>query len=148
MQLLWSFGGQERPQQQPKLFITPRLQHWDLPPPGIHTSALGNFRHPSSLLLGLVGSVSDPNRRGLSSFGPCPGLLFPSCTSPVLMAPRSLCLYHGVSLPALSLSSTCSARARLSLFLLFSQDITQLTQDSCYVSFQLCTCVFTAVLMD
>lgn len=107
--LLCSFGGQ--------LFITQSLQHWDLAAPGICISALSNFRHSSLLLPVLVGSMLDPNRRGLASSGPSPGLLPLPCTSPVLMAPRSPCLYYGVSSPLPLHYLQCQGKATLiSLF--------------------------------
>lgn len=131
--------GQDRPRQQPTLFITPCLQHSDFCPPGICTSTLSNFRCPSSQLPGFVGSGIDPNRRGLTSFGQSPGLLHFSCTSPALlqtlMSPRSPFFYQGMSSPALSPSTTCNARAKLPLLLSFDQDITWLSQVSCCVSF-------------
>lgn len=111
-QLIHSSGGQERPQRQLTLCITPCLQHWDCPLPGICTSALINFRCPYLLLPGLVGSAPDPNKRGLTHFGSSPRLLPVFCTSSMLMAPRSPCPYHGVSSLALSLSPTCNARVR------------------------------------
>lgn len=111
--------GQDRPQQQPALFSTPYLQHTDFSPRGICTSTFSNFRCPASQLPGFVGSGLDPTRRGLTSFGQSPGLLPFSCTSPTLMSPRSPCFYHGMSSPALSLSTTFNARARLPYFSLF-----------------------------
>lgn len=102
-------------------------------PPGICTSALSNFRCPSSQLPGLVGSGLDPNRRGLASFGQSPGLQPFSCTSPTPMSPISPCFYHEMPSPALSPSTTCNARTRLSLFLSFPQDITWLLQGSCCI---------------
>lgn len=114
--LLCSFWGQERPEQQPTVFIAPRLRHWDLSPPGICTSALSNFRCQTQT--GKISHLLDH----LQSHYPF------SCTSPMLMAHRSPCFYHGVLSPALSLSVTCNTRARLPLFLFFPQDIAWLTQ--------------------
>lgn len=61
-QLIWESRGQDRPQQQPALFITPCLQHSDFCPHGICSSTLSNFRCPSSQLPGLVGSGIIPKQ--------------------------------------------------------------------------------------